>query len=53
MRHEMLTSGTGRLTNRCSARVAGGTWYAISTGMIMDKVPMLGLGEPPGGELSR
>ena len=43
----------GRLTSRCSGQAAGGTWYALSKEMLMYKLPMIGLGEPPAAELSR
>jgi hypothetical protein len=33
---------------------AGGRWYLVCTSLaVMDKLPMLGLSEPPGAELSR
>jgi hypothetical protein len=42
-------------TSNKSLQLAGGRWYLVasSTVTIMDKLPMLGLGEPPGAELSR
>jgi hypothetical protein len=33
---------------------SGGQWYLVCESLAgLDKVPMLGLGEPPGAELSR
>jgi len=33
---------------------AGGQWYLVCTSLaVIDKVPMISLGEPPGAELSR
>jgi len=33
---------------------AGGRWYLVCTSLaVIDKVPMMALGEPPGAELSR
>lgn len=33
---------------------AGGRWYLVCKEVaVMDKVPMITLGEPPGAELSR
>jgi hypothetical protein len=33
---------------------AGGRWYLVCKSLVvMDKLPMISLGEPPGAELSR
>ena len=37
-----------------SLQRSGGRWYLVcSSQVVMDKLPMLGLGEPPAAELSR
>jgi hypothetical protein len=37
-----------------SLQRSGGRWYLVCKALaVLDKVPMLGLGEPPGAELSR
>jgi hypothetical protein len=49
------------LAAKCCARApnkslqrAGGRWYLVCESLaVFDKVPMIGLGEPPAAELSR
>jgi hypothetical protein len=37
-----------------SLQRSGGQWYLVCKSMaVIDKVPMINLGEPPGAELSR
>jgi hypothetical protein len=45
-------SGTG--TRNKSLQRSGGLWYLVCALLtVIDKVPMISLGEPPGAELSR
>jgi hypothetical protein len=51
---EEVEIGVGRLTPNKSLLRTGGQWYLVCKEIVvMDKLPMISLGEPPGAELSR